>query len=300
MVTHKTNGRDWRKEIPANLTFQAKLLRRFIRRINTQFHYRYWNLQDVPILFANSFPKSGTHLLIQVLQGLTKIGPAVDSGLPAIVTYQGDTGVERRLEEILFDLNRLLPADIAFGHLHAQSQIIENLTSEGFTTFFISRDPRDVVVSHVFYISEEVKHVHHHYYTQHLQNMEERLMTSIVGLPQLKNPFPDISQRFAPYLPWLDTNKVLPLRYEDFVERLDITLGHVLAHASKHGFPCLYEKEIAVDRLRASINPGRSPTFRSGKTGEWQKYFTQENKRVFKDVAGELLIHLGYERNYDW
>ena len=61
----------------------------------------------MPVLLANSFPKSGTHLLTQVLQGFPSIGPAVDSGLPAIVTYEGDTGRQRQAVEILADLERL-------------------------------------------------------------------------------------------------------------------------------------------------------------------------------------------------
>jgi hypothetical protein len=52
--------------------------------------------------------------------------------------------------------------------------------------------------------------------------------------------------------------------------------------------------------FETSINPGKSPTFRSGKTGEWKKHFTDEHKKIFKDVAGDLLIKLGFETDKDW
>ena len=55
-----------------------------------------------------------------------------------------------------------------------------------------------------------------------------------------------------------------------------------------------------LDSLESSINPTKSPTFRSGKTGEWKQYFTNEHKKVFKAIAGDLLVQLGYEKNYDW
>jgi hypothetical protein len=58
--------------------------------------------------------------------------------------------------------------------------------------------------------------------------------------------------------------------------------------------------EAIIQVLEASINPRKSPTFRSGKTGEWRKYFTEEHKKIFKDVAGDLLIRLGYEQSNDW
>jgi len=57
---------------------------------------------------------------------------------------------------------------------------------------------------------------------------------------------------------------------------------------------------LILDSLESSINPAKSPTFRSGKTGEWKKYFTEEHRKIFKDVAGDLLVRLGYESNNDW
>ena len=55
-----------------------------------------------------------------------------------------------------------------------------------------------------------------------------------------------------------------------------------------------------LSALESSINPARSPTFRSGKTGEWKKHFTGEHKKLFKDVAGDLLVKLGYEKDNNW
>ena len=60
------------------------------------------------------------------------------------------------------------------------------------------------------------------------------------------------------------------------------------------------DRDRLRDSLEASIEPGRSPTFRSGKTGEWVKYFTPEHRRLFKDVSGDLLIALGYEKDTNW
>ncbi|WP_408955685.1 sulfotransferase domain-containing protein [Natroniella sp. ANB-PHB2] len=39
---------------------------------------------------------------------------------------------------------------------------------------------------------------------------------------------------------------------------------------------------------------------RKGKKGDWDNYFTDEHKRVFKEIAGEELIALNYEEDYDW
>jgi sulfotransferase 6B1 len=263
--------------------------------------YRRLSIQDVPVLFANSFPKSGTHLLTQVLQGFPRFSPTVDSGLPAIVTFQGDTGRPRSSGEIIHDLQRLLPGDIAYGHLHALPEVVDFLSQAGIAAYFILRDPRDVVISHVHYVTEmEPDHIHHRYYTQELQTFDERLRTSILGIPDPSIPFPDIYQRFLPYLGWIDRTEVLTLRYEDFLANQSEALGRVYDHALQRGLPALASREESIRLLESSIDPKRSPTFRSGKAGGWRTQFSPENKQLFKDIAGDLLVQLGYERNHEW
>jgi hypothetical protein len=279
----------------------ARLARRELRRVGQMLRSRRLSLHGVPVLFANSFPKSGTHLLTQVLQGFPRIGPAVDSGLPAIVTFQGDTGHPRAAAQILGDLKRLQPGDIAYGHLHALPEATAFLSRDGFASYFILRDPRDVVVSHVHYVTEmEVNHIHHRYYAEELKDFDERLSASILGRPELEVPFPDIRARFEPFLGWLECPQVLSLRFEDFILDREKSLRRVLEHALQRGFPLAVEKGQALRILADSIDPQRSPTFRSGKIGGWMEQFSERNKRLFKDVTGDLLIRLGYETSQNW
>lgn len=282
------------------LSQAARLVRRQLRRGAAVLRWQS-ALGGAPVLFANSFPKSGTHLLTQVLQGFPRIGPAVESGLPAVVTYAGDTGRERPLQAILSDLRRFLPGDIGYGHLHAAPQVIAHLCQTGLAAYFILRDPRDVVVSHVHYVTEmEPGHIHHRFYVEELHSFDERLRTSILGLPDPDIPFPDIRQRFQPYLGWLECSQVLTLRFEDFLTDRQAALEQVLDHAVQRGFSLRLERRRALDLLEASIDPSRSPTFRSGKAGGWVKHFSQENKAIFKELTGDLLVRLGYEKNNDW
>ncbi len=58
-------------------------------------------LTAAPILFGNSFPKSGTHLLAQVLVAFPKIGLAVDRGMGPILSFARGTGRRRTNAEIL-------------------------------------------------------------------------------------------------------------------------------------------------------------------------------------------------------
>jgi sulfotransferase 6B1 len=283
------------------LVLDAKLVRRALRRWRQQVKYRRWSLQGVPILFANSFPKSGTHLLTQVLEGFAQIGPAVISGLPAIVTYQGNTGQQRAEKDILADIDRLMPGDIAYGHLHAIPAMTKRLCQTGMAGFFILRDPRDVVVSHVHYVTDMApNHIHHRYYAMELKTFDERLRASILGIPDADIPFPDIAERFNPYLGWLEHEEILTLHYEDFMGGGGSAFGRMIDHALVRGFPLMVSRDAALRALAESVDPQRSPTFRSGKIGGWKNQFNDENKQLFKEVAGELLIRLGYEEDIRW
>jgi hypothetical protein len=276
-----------------------KLLRHSYRRMVTSF--RVGTLSGSPMLFANSFPKSGTHLLTQVLHGFTNIGPAVDSGFPAIVMYDGPTGKPLLMSLILNELHRLKAGDICYGHLHALPDLVAELTRKEVATFFIYRDPRDVVVSHVYYVTEiDEEHVHHPYYAKELKTFDERLQVSILGRSELEVPFPDIRRRFEPYLDWLETPGVLTLQYEDFITQRGPTLESVLDHAENRGFRLAVPRAEALRRLDSAIEPEKSPTFRSGTIGKWRESFSSEHKAVFKQVAGDLLVRLGYERDNNW
>ncbi len=275
--------------------------RHFMRRFVQQVRYHSLTLNNAPVLFANSFPKSGTHLLTQILEGFVQIGPAVQSGLPAIVMYEGETGRERSISEIVKDLRQLFHGDIAYGHLHALPEITDKLTSPLFATMFILRDPRDIVVSHVHYVTEmEPKHVHHDYYANTLKTFEDRLKTSILGRPDAANPFPDIAGRFAPFTGWINNPNVFTIKYEDLLGNREQTIGQMVEFATVRGFPICVAKDEAVQLLMTHINPQKSPTFRSGKTGGWRASFTPEITRLFKETGGNLLIQLGYETNNDW
>jgi hypothetical protein len=252
-----------------------------------------------PILLGISFPKSGTHLLDQILVGFAKVAPFAKRLHSFYAEYEGESGRKRTPEQALAWLDALCPLDVASAHLFARPELVSRVTSSRFVPYFIFRDPRDVVVSHVFYVTDmEVRHIHHEYYAS-LPDFDSRLKVSILGRPDVDIEFPDIAGRFAPYLGWLDRPEVLAIHFEDLIHNRPGTLNRIMGHLLVR-VPLPAPREQVLEALESSINPGKSPTFRSGKTGEWKKYFTPEHKKIFKDAAGELLIKLGYESNNDW
>ena len=254
---------------------------------------------DLPILLGISFPKSGTHLLDQILLGFANVAPYAKRVHSFYAEYEGESGKKRDPQQALNWLDSLRPRDVASAHLFARPETITRVCSPNFAPYFIFRDPRDVVVSHVFYVTDmEARHVHHEYY-QSLPDFNARLNVSILGRPDANIEFSNIADRFAPYLGWLERDEVLALHFEDLIHDRAATLTRIMDHLLVRA-PLQTSRQLILDSLEASINPTKSPTFRSGKTGEWKKHFTGEHKKIFKEAAGELLVKLGYEKDADW
>jgi hypothetical protein len=90
------------------------------------------------------------------------------------------------------------------------------------------------------------------------------------------------------------------IRFEDLVDQREATFGRMLDQIEKTGFHIPTPRGQALDILVDAIQPAKSHTFRSGKTGGWKEHFSKENKILFKEVSGDLLVRLGYEKDNDW
>src|SRR6185503_5376961 len=160
----------------------------------------------------------------------SKIAPYAKRLHSFYAEYEGESGVKRAPEQALAWLDALRPCDVASAHLFARPQTVAHVCSSKFIPYFIFRDPRDVVVSHVFYVTEMAsRHVHHEYY-QSLPEFNARLKVSILGRPDADIEFPNIAERFAPYLDWLNHPEVLTIHFEDLIHDRAATLARILGH----------------------------------------------------------------------
>lgn len=265
-------------------------------RILVKWHR--FSFAGLPVVFGNAMPKSGSKLLVQILHGLTQLSPLVESSTSPIrtITVAGRT---RSQPEIIRDLLRLKPGDVTLGYLHATPVNQTYLSREDWASYFIYRDPRDLLISHIYYaVDMNPKHAMHTYYQS--LSMEERIHTAIQGLDQDGLRLPDVRTRYERMLGWLDCPHVMPIKYEQLVQERESMLEAILAHFEAAGGKLSVERPAAISTLLAAMDPKKSPTFRKGKTGAWQEHFSQENKRLFKEITGDLLVRLGYEKNNDW
>ncbi len=283
----------------ADIKHTLKRVRWQARRARALLRWGPRALWSAPAVLGNAIPKSGSHLIIQVLQGLTAIGPFVDGGFPPVNRAEDN----RKLPDsaILRNIRRMRPGDIGYGYVGCYQPFIDALSAPGRATIFVYRDPRDAVVSSVFYATEmNPRHAMHRYYNERLGTLEERINVAIRGLDDPDLPYSSVRQRFEKYLGWLEQPAVLSLRFEDLQTSREAAFGRILDYLEARGWRNQPPREAALRALHAAVQPRKSGTFRKGTPGGWREHFTETNKALFKEVAGDLLIRLGYEQDMDW
>lgn len=281
------------------LKYLRRVLRPTGKSLQAIARWKQLSFDDAPSLFGNSKPKSGSHLLLQILNGFTHIMPYKYVEADPVRTIE-KTGRRRSGEEVLRELKRIPRGVIGWGYVEATAENVAFLCQPHRINYFIYRDPRDMLVSQVFFATDmHEEHGMHDFYHS-LPDFGERLRVAITGIDRDGLHMVSVKQRYAAVFEWLEQPHVMCIRFEDLINRRDVTLDAMLNEVEGTGYKIPTPREKALAILREAIQPRRSHTFRSGKTGGWREHFTEEHKNLFKDVAGDLLVKLGYEENNDW
>src|SRR5688572_1802220 len=282
----------------AVIPFQ-RLFRKPAKRVQAVLRWKRLTFNDVPPMFGNSKPKSGSHLLLQVLAGMCRIAPYEYVKAEPIRTITRN-GRRKKKEEILNELRRIPRGVIGWGYVDVSPENVAFLCQPGRVNYFIYRDPRDLLVSQVFFATDMQEEHGMHAFYKALPDFGERLKVAITGIDRDGLHMVSVKQRYEGVFQWLEQKHVMCIRFEDLIDNRDATLKQMLDEVEKTGYkiPTLREKALSI--LIEAIQPSKSHTFRAGKTGGWKTYFTDEHKKLFKDVAGDLLVRLGYEKNNDW
>ncbi|MBT7071831.1 MAG: hypothetical protein HN975_13185 [Anaerolineae bacterium] len=261
--------------------------------------WRRFSFGDAPLIFGNAKAKSGSHLLLQVLNGFTKIIPYAYTVADPVRTIE-KSGRRRTTDEIVADLRTQPRHAIGWGYVDATAENAAVLCHPERVNYFIYRDPRDVLVSQVFFATDMHKEHGMHAYYNSLPDFHSRLKVAITGIDQGDLQMGGVNKRYADVFAWLDQPHVMCIRFEDLINNRDETLLAMLDEVEKTGYKIPTPRDKALEILIEAINPKKSHTFRSGKTGGWVSHFSEENKALFKEISGDLLEKLGYEENGNW
>ncbi len=95
------------------------------------------------------------------------------------------------------------------------------------------------------------------------------------------------------------------VRYEDLLQRPVEETQRLLKFLGAEGSKATAKRCVETVGFERSSNRKRgqedsSSRHRKGVSGDWINVFTEEDRRIFKEVAGKLLIRLGYEEDDNW
>ena len=237
--------------------------------------------------------KTGTHLLTRALTFLT--GKKV---LNCWERYADDFTLNCYLDRV--------EAEDRYFHMHAfpESNIMEILKTRGYKVIYLLRDPRDQLISVLFYILDR----HWEYGPLRLDypfgelSFDEKIEDMITGEKcGLTVPGEFIGRR----LPWMILQDI-PV-YTSYFEKLVGPDGdgdrdaQILELRRLSDFLNIDTSQINIEAIADSLFGWEGlGTFRSGQVGSWKLYFTNRHKELFKLYYGKLLIELGYENDLDW
>lgn len=252
-------------------------------------------------LMINSIPKSGTHLLLKLvdLLGFPEnpdgfwIGANLINGRFSALNklkrgyYNKDfvpigceTPTKVGYKWLSHSINSL-PDNTSFGSHCLYSDKMVDLCSHSNTKIIcIIRDPRSIIFSHFKHIESKKNHYLHDHFIN-LKNDKERLLFSIYGGELKGDRMRSIVERYADFNPWMDSPEVLVIKFEDLIGEngggSKDTQSKVINDVSKF----IGINNVDVNKIQSSLyglenTQTKSKTFRKGKIDSWKDEVSPE------------------------
>lgn len=249
----------------------------------------------LPKILINTIPKSGTHLMLQILTGIP-----------------GTSVTPWFYPETFEKIKQMQPGEIGRAHLDYSPNQAQDLHHTGVRIVFVSRDLRDIAVSLSHFVMENRwnRHPLHPYLANHLKTHDERLLAIIQGVKpspdSLKygiSGWPNIYDYNRDKYGWLKENGICHVTFEDLVRTptsRKLSIMKIIDYLWSDLQGLKITKKQLLQNMIQNINPSSSGTFRRGKIGSWRDEFKAEHKAAFKKIAGHLLIDWGYEKDLNW
>jgi hypothetical protein len=198
-------------------------------------------------------------------------------------------------------------ADI-YQYLHSRNFNRARLEGTPFRGSHMIRDPRDVVVSAYHYhrwtdeawVHRPREELGGRSYQEHLNavDLHEGLLAEIHR--SLEITIVDMGR-------WdYDQDEFLELRYEDVIADEAAAFESLFEHWGLSDEASAIARQAVEDasfRKQAGRKVGEAADrshLRSGEPGEWRTTFAPEHVALFKEVAGDVLVRLGYEPDDRW
>ncbi len=237
-----------------------------VRRSARPFDYR-----KAPPVVVNSLPKSGTHMLMQIAQGLpgTRYFGTFIPQTPSLTLR------ERRQDALDRLIQRIAPGEVVGAHLYYNERTAAALDTVNALHLFIHRDPRDVLLSEVHYLTSMAPWHRMHRAFASLDDHEARVHLAIVG--DGTDRYPDSSRRIGAYLGWCESENPTVVSYEQLSDRslLLSKVGDIIKAYGERGASITDSAGLRQSLIDA-IEPEKSHTFNRGTTGRWRHEMSEQ------------------------
>ncbi len=235
-----------------------------------------------------SIPKAGTHLLERVFclhrQLYRKLLPTLHSG-----NIEGLGGLKKILQETK-------PGQVLCSHLWYSEQYLEWLSKYDFKIFFMIRDPRDILISLMFFILKN-KNFPAHTLLKGEKEQVNQLRICITG----NHAYNLLSMRdtLKKFDGWYGRENVNVIRFEKLINKS----SRINTIQDAYRFANIKTDDNYMRWLSEKIISDASPTFRRGESGSWKTYFPDahcELKQILKKEVSDFVIRYKYETNNQW
>ncbi len=186
-----------------------------------------------------------------------------------------------------------------WGHIRYTEQRSQAVQAAGYKSVLMFRDPRDQIVSLLHYVRSVVPPHHLRAPLEALPDDETRLLALIQGMPDIG--LANVHDRTQMFAEWLAQGSHL-IRFEQLIGvkggGSQGSQRETIRETGRHLGVVLSPKDI--EHIAQQVFNPKSKTFRKGMIGDWENHFTKQHKQIFKEIAGQQLIDLGYEQGVDW
>ncbi len=124
----------------------------------------------------------------------------------------------------------------------------------------------------------------------------------------------NIAKRWADDLTEIDSegkrlygNKYIFLRYEDMLAKPYVELSRLWKFLGVKKISNTLEKKLLAEmssnpdeEWQTKRNEGVASLLSKGQAGNWQRLFTSRDKALYKEIAGDVLVKWGYEKDGNW
>lgn len=265
-------------------------IERFGLKPKILFHRLFTNREYLPKILTVTVPKSGTNLLQRILM------------LHPLLYRRFLPTLGRRNQDMWSNHDKIFlqtkNGSVVSSHFDYDKDFEKYLIEQTkHKIIFMARDPRDIVISDMFYILKRNDHPYKPLLLE-MANEKERLKALIQGTKEIRS----IDKQMYRFIDWIN-DKNFYVKYEDLVGTAgggnDVKQRKVISSLFNDYLDIKIDAEM-LEYLASNARSSKTQTFRSGTINNWKTHFDDDLKDIFKEVAGDILIKMGYEKDNNW